>query len=215
MSIFDDVDWSGFGKSLVTSIPGAVAAYGGARTIGNANSQAANVAAANGAQNIALTQQAMQQARTTQAPALAHFTATMGADPSVLTPAQTVALNDTKRGFNNGNLIGKVGGRSYSKMYADTVGRQEAGDVAQNTARGDTAAGQVATIGANQGNIALSGTRNITGINDNIATNQGNAITGTARADADAYGQIANYFANSTKDSDKQSRYQDYKTQRV
>lgn len=215
MALFDDFDWGSVGSSIIKTLPATAAAVYGSNVASRANTNAANVAAMNAQQRIAATQAAIQQAQEINAPAISHFRAEAGVDPSVLTPAQKIAEEDTKRNFNNKNLIGTVGGRSYSRMQADTVARQRAAAIEANRARATDAAKTGASLSANQGTQLLAGNRDVTGIAGNAADAVGNAITGTGKVQADTFGQIANYFANSTKDADRESRYKEYKDARA
>lgn len=215
MALFDNFDWGGLVTSIAGGIPAVVASAVGAHQIGKANSEAAGIAQQAGAQNTELVREAINRSDQLNAPAIAHFRSVMGTDPSVMTPGQKIAIEDTQRGLNNKNLLGTVGGRAFSRIHADTTGRMRANAVKENTDRVDAAGRTVANIANQQGNLMMNQTNALTQNNNNVANAVGNSGMSTAAADADTYGQIANMFANVVKDQDRESRYREYKDARA
>lgn len=231
------------GGAVIQAAPSIYAANAGANKVVAGNQQAANIATDAGARNEALIREQMARsaaavdrsgalvgrAGAAVAPALAHFRTTMSRDPSELTPEQQIAIRDSQRELAGRNLIGTVGGRAMSKMMADTTGRLRASAVQQNAQRGDAAASQVGSLGLQTTGQDLQatgqqmqatqmvgqGTNALVTNNSDVATNVGNAVTSSANATAEPYGAIANMFANSMKDADRKSRYEEYKTSRA
>jgi hypothetical protein len=110
------------------------------------------------------------------------------------------------------------------------VNRGRAGMIAQNIQRGDEAArtltstgtamrtagtGQVASIAANQGGQVAGQNSGAANVQQNAATTTGdaaaNAQTATGAVQAGSLGDMASFFANAVKDSDRESRYRKYK----
>lgn len=208
--MFDDFDWSRIVQAGIQSIPGIAASVMGNRVQQQGNQQAVDIANAAAGRKEALIRDASKTAMTTQAPALSHFQATMGANPSQLTPQQQITLEDSQRELNNSNIPGRVGGRAFSRIFADSTNRIRAGAVNDNLARQDRAAQGVASIGAQQGQIALGTGRDLALNTGAAADTAGNAAVSNATNTADTYGQIANFFANSMKDGDKEGRQSRY-----
>lgn len=212
MSFFDDFDWGGVVKSVVSAAPGIIASTAGARVQAKANQQATAIAQDASVQNEALIREQMNKGTAVRAPAIAHYRTVMGQDPNVLTPQQSIALADSQRMLGNKNMLGQSGGRAFSRMFADTTGRINANAVQENTARRDVAAGQVATMATQEGSLPAANM--LVANNNNAAEVAAQNATASGVTNSDTYGQIAQMFANVTKDKDRESRYSEYKTTR-
>ena len=211
MSLFDDFDWGTFGNNVLKQVPAIVSTVAGRNAVTGANSNAANIAATTGAANTALVNKASTRGTALRQPAIGYFNSVMGANPGVLTPAQQQQIDDQTRTLQNGNLLGTVGGRSYSRTVADTTGRMRNAAVQANTQRADTAATQEGSLANQEANAQTQTANTLSGINTGVGQAAANAGTANASADNQAYGQIANLFANTTKDSDRAGRYDTYK----
>lgn len=196
--MFDDFDWGKIVQGAVQALPQVATAVMGNRAQQQGNQQAVAIANEAAARREAVIKNAA-------APAISHFTATMGADPNKMTPQQQITLDDSNRELNNSNIPGRVGGRAFSRIFADTNARARAGAVQSNVARGDVAAGQVGQLATAQGNALTS---NI-GTAADVA---GNAATAGGAAQADTYGAIGSFIASAMKDGSRESQYNKYKT---
>ncbi len=213
MALFDNFDWGALGRSVLTGVAGAlptavIGAYSANRTA-KANNQAANMVAGNAQAQIDLTRENRDMALKTAEPALSQFRAIAGQDPNVLTPQQQIQTEDAMRGFNDKNLLGTVGGRSYSKMYGDTRNRINAGTVEANRGRQMQANSSIGNIANQQANTITSTGRDQVNLMGNATDAQANAVTANAQNNADVLGQIGSYFATAMKDADRSSRYKD------
>jgi hypothetical protein len=108
----------------------------------------------------------------------------MTADPSVLTPAQQLSLDDTIRiGRNNLSAGGLRGaGRAGQAVLNDAVRRTKADAFTTNQARSDQAVNTLAARGANARSSAANIETGTSGANAGNIINTGNDIADTSGA---------------------------------
>lgn len=198
--MFDDFDWGGLAKnvvaSTVTALPGLYAANRGAKMQTAGNQQAAGIAATTA-------QEQVNQIRGGNERAIAQFRPVLAESPQTLTPQQQVTLGDAQRDLNNSNLLGRAGGRSYTRAFADMTNRFRGNAVAENTRRQDQARGNVAQLEAQTG-------RQVAVPIGQAGDAAGAAAIGDAGVKADTMGAITSYFANAVKEGDRERRYREY-----
>jgi len=194
MAFFDDWDWGKIAQGFAGALPGAVTGYLGARQVAGANTQAAEIAQRNAEANAARMQRA-------SAPAMQYLQTVMAHNPNELTPQQDIQLGDARRRMVSATPTGLRGsGRYLAAAVSDVENRGRAGMIDTNTRRADTSA-------ISQGNIATNTANAVSREATTGAEAGANAITNTAASNAKTLGDITSYFANSLKDSDRESRY--------
>lgn len=223
MGYFDGWDWGGmlesFGKGAAAAVPAAVAGIIGQSGVRRANNQAAQISADNRNANVAAVTAANANAmRTLQPiasggqPASDYLRSVMAINPNELTPSQKIEMDDRMLKANRSMPSAFRGsGRATSAMLTDVLNRGRAGMIDANTRRVDSAANSLHGAG-NQAQIGIAniqaGTgRQVAGFNDAAANDQANLITGTADSGNAVMANVASYFANADKDSEKESRY--------
>jgi len=198
--MFDDFDWGGLAKNVVastiTAVPGIYAANRGAKMQIAGNQQAAGVATA-------AAQEQINQIRSGNERAIAQFRPVLAESPQTLTPQQQVTLGDAQRDMNNSNMLGRMGGRAFTRSFSDMTNRFRGNAVAENTARQDRARGNIATLESQTG-------RQVAAPIGQAADAVGGAAVGDAGVKADTMGAISSYFANAVKDGDRERRYREY-----
>jgi hypothetical protein len=223
MGLFDGWDWekiaTGFGAGLVNAAPAIVAGGISAYNSSRANTQAADIAARTRDANVAATSAANDRAIQTLSPMVAnaqpaqdYLRSVMATNPYALTPQQDQEMKDRMLLANRSLPSAFRGsGRATSAVLNDTMNRGRAGMIDQNMRRSDAAAGSLNSSGTSATNniasIQAGAGRQVAGFNDDAGTNQANALTATADSNNSAIASIASYFANASKDNEREGRY--------
>lgn len=219
MSFFDGFDWSKIINGAAAAAVPAVTGYYGAKQVANANQQAAEIAGRNRDTNLAAITAANERAGTMLQPiasqagtGIDYLRTVMARNPNELTPQQEIQLADSRRQMVMQTPSGLRGsGRFLTAAVNDVNNRGRAGMIDANTRRADTAGSELARMGTgattNMASLSSGQGRDIATINTGAATDQANAVTNTAASNAKTLGDITSYFANATKDADRESRY--------
>ena len=198
--MFDDFDWGGLARNVVAStvqaIPAIYAGNRGAKMQMAGNAQAAQIAQAGAQERINQIKQGNERA-------IAQFRPVLAQSPNVLTPQQDIALADAQRDLNNSNLLGRLGGRAYTRAFSDMTDRYRAGAVADNTRRQDAARTNISAIERGTG-------QQVSAPLADAANVAGQAAISDGAVKADTLGAIGSYFANAIKEGDRERRYREY-----
>lgn len=208
----DDGGWGGiataFLGNLAGQLPAIYMANQASKRIQAGQNQASRIAQATTAAQLANQQRIEQQASAEGAPAIAYYRSVMAERPEVLRPAQQVALNDARREFANRSTLGRMGGRAVARGVSDINTRFKANAMEANR----NAQGQAASQLMGRGNLGIAAGTGMTPVIGSGGEAQANLAAAGGQTQADALAAISSYFANAIKDTERDSRYKDYKT---
>lgn len=207
---FDSFDWGALGRrfinATISAAPGIYASNVANRKIAHANERAGNIITNAGREQVANLEAIRRKAEAEAAPAISHYRATLAQPAHVLTPAQTVNLNDARRTLRESGAQSRFGGRAFARQFADVENRVRAGATSENIRRQDAAAGQLYGRQSTAYN-AMGRQGDVAG---DVATNQAALTTAAGENQANTVAAIGTYFANAIKDADRERRYREY-----